>query len=70
MVDISTGVVDQQATEEKVEQSIEEKIEQPAETKELVQEIIDYVMRTPHNTNPNILRQMLIILQNGEKNSQ
>ena len=27
-----------------------------------IDEIINYVMMTPHNTNPNILRQMLIAL--------
>ena len=30
-----------------------------------IDEIINYVMMTPHNTNPNILRQMLIALQNN-----
>lgn len=36
----------------------------------LIDEIINYVMTTPHNTNPNILRQMLITLQNSKKNLQ
>ncbi len=58
MVDISTGVVDQQATEEK------------AELINPIDEILAYVANTPYNTNPNILRQMLITLQNGGKNSQ
>lgn len=35
-----------------------------------IDEILKYVANTPYNTNPNILRQMLIILQNSEKNSQ
>jgi hypothetical protein len=37
---------------------------------ESIQRIIDYIMKTPHNTNPNILRQMLVTLQNSEENSQ
>ena len=34
-----------------------------------IDEIINYVMTTPHNTNPNVLRQMLVALQNdgGQK---
>ena len=56
MVDISTGEVEQQATE--------------TEEVNPIDEIISYVMATPHNTNPNILRQMLITLQNSGKNSQ
>ena len=62
MVDISTETIDQQATEEKVEQ--------PTETINPIDEILAYVANTPYNTNPNILRQMLITLQNSGKNSQ
>jgi hypothetical protein len=35
-----------------------------------IDEILAYVANTPYNTNPNILRQMLVTLQNSEKNSQ
>ena len=31
-----------------------------------IDEILKYVANTPHNTNPNILRQMLIALYNKE----
>jgi hypothetical protein len=56
MVDISTEVVEPESTE--------------TEEVNPIDEIISYVMATPYNTNPNILRQMLITLQNGGKNSQ
>lgn len=48
-------------------------IEEPSLNNEItnpIDEILKYVANTPYNTNPNILRQMLIILQNSEKNSQ
>ena len=39
------------------------------ETEEVnsIDEIINYVMATPYNTNPNILRQMLVALQNTKE---
>lgn len=40
------------------------------ETTNLIDEILAYVANTPYNTNPNILRQMLVTLQNSGENSQ
>ena len=42
-------------------------IEEPSLNNEItnpIDEILKYVANTPYNTNPNILRQMLVALQN------